>query len=556
MEYRVKDLLKQKIMKDAAYIGNSSSLNNIISGITVLDSPDIADWLKGEEVIITSLYPVREFTDKQTFDWIERLSSKNVSALIVKIKKVFDEIPPNILKACDCFQLPIIQISNDIPFIDIMYPVMEELFNDKVKKLEYFREVHDRFTALSLADEGEDAIINTLADIIKNPVTLYDREFRCVATTDNATSLFYEMDKIMKEEGIKETKFPFYRQKVMFPSIQEQKSEQLVVVIETINHIKMNLVISELNKKVTSFDFIAIENAATALSLEFVKKFAISEVEQKFKDDLIDDLISGKQQSISSIKDRANVIGFDLENKYVAVVFHLEAKDVEMKGTKIHTEQQRYYKYLRETIEYYNKDVIVRERSNLIIVLWKVQQKDARDRNWLTKLKATVNHIHDKFKNDTKEFIIQTGIGNVAQDVNDLSQSYMEAQDSLELGKLYNQSDFSVSYSELGIYRLLYQVKDKNVLINFIPQSLEKLLNYQHAGKNDLVETLKVFIQCSQNTKKTAQELFVHYKTVTYRIERIKEISGINFEDPEEMLSVQVGFKILDVLEKEENKPV
>ncbi|MFC7557950.1 helix-turn-helix domain-containing protein [Paenibacillus farraposensis] len=52
-------------------------------------------------------------------------------------------------------------------------------------------------------------------------------------------------------------------------------------------------------------------------------------------------------------------------------------------------------------------------------------------------------------------------------------------------------------------------------------------------------------MQHHQNGAKTAEELYVHYKTVTYRIERIKEITGIDLEDPDEVLSVQVGLKIL-----------
>jgi PucR family transcriptional regulator, purine catabolism regulatory protein len=557
IEFRVKDLLKQQILRDATFMGDSSGLNNIINGVTVLESPDIADWLKGGELLITSLYPIRELTSEQVSDWVARLSEKKVSALIIKIQKVFAEIPSYLLEASKQYQVPIIQISKDIAFIDIMYPVMEELFNDKVKKLEYYKEVHDRFTALSLADEGEHKIIGTLEELIGNPVALYDRDFRCIASTNDAISLFYGMEHVEKKEEIKDTKFPFYRQSVIFPSIQDQKGEQIIVTIETINHIKLYLAITELNKQITSFDFIAIENAATALSLGLIKKFAISEVERKFKDDLIDDLISGKTGSLHSLRDRANAIDFNLDSQYVAVLFNLESKHSKSEDSEkltSHKQRQTHYKYLRDTIEFYEKDAIVRERSNVIIVLWNVQQKDDNDRDWLNQIKTTVSHIQKKFNKYNELSAVQVGIGNVAQDALDLSQTYQEAQDSLELGQLYYQGNFVVSFGELGVYRLLYQFKDVSELRTFIPQTLKKLLNYDHSVKNDLLETLKVFLQTSQNAAKTAQRLFVHYKTVTYRIDRIKEITGINFDDPEETLAVQMGFKILDVLYKEKNK--
>ncbi|WP_047984260.1 PucR family transcriptional regulator [Ornithinibacillus californiensis] len=555
VEYRVKDLLKKDILKDATYLGDSSGLNNIITGITVVDSPDIADWLKGGELLLTSLYPIRGLTIEAINEWMARLSGKKVSALIIKIQKVFSEVPSFIMKASEQHGIPIIQISKDVAFIDIMYPVMEELFNDKVRKLEYYKEVHDRFTALSLADEGEDKIIETLEALIGNPVALYDRDFRCFATTNNSISLFYGMERINRKEEITDTKFPFYRQSVVFPGIQEQKSEQIVVTVETINHIKMYLIISELNKKITSFDFIAIENAATSLSLGLVKKFAIAEVEQKFKDDLLDDLLAGKTQSLHPLRDRANVIDFNLDSQYVALLFHLEGDyhgDEDGEKLTSHKQQQRHNKYLRQTIEFYQRDAIIRERSDVIIVLWKVLQKDENDRDWLNQIKTSLDHIQQKFKKYNENLAVQVGIGNIAQNALDLSQTYQEAQDSLKLGQLYNQGDFAISFNELGVYRLLYQLKDVSVLTNFVPQSLQKLLDYDHAVRNDLLETLKVFLQTSQNASKTAQALFVHYKTVTYRIERIKEITGIDFDDSEEILSVQLGFKILDVMNKQE----
>src|SRR5699024_7238235 len=127
-----------------------------------------------------------------------------------------------------------------------------------------------------------------------------------------------------------------------------------------------------------------------------------------------------------------------------------------------------------------------------------------------------------------------------------------EAQDTLNIGQSANQEDFTISFNDLGIYRMLYKFGDAHQLKDFIPASLQKLLDYRKSNKAALLETLNVFLQCQQNIAKSSQLLYVHYKTVTYRLERIKEITGMNFEDPEEMLSVQVGLRIIDVIERSE----
>ena len=107
------------------------------------------------------------------------------------------------------------------------------------------------------------------------------------------------------------------------------------------------------------------------------------------------------------------------------------------------------------------------------------------------------------------------------------------------------------AFSELGIFRLLRHIKDSPALIQFIPQSLKELLDYQQANQADLLKTLQTFLECNQNVAQTAKLLFIHYKTVVYRLERIKEITGMDFNDSEEMLSVRVGLKIHELIQRE-----
>lgn len=83
----------------------------------------------------------------------------------------------------------------EVPFVDVTYPVMKELFNKQVEKLSYYKEMHDRFTALALADEGLEAITTSLEELIGNPVAIYDRNFNCISCTDSKTIQFISLDK-------------------------------------------------------------------------------------------------------------------------------------------------------------------------------------------------------------------------------------------------------------------------------------------------------------------------------------------------------------------------
>lgn len=552
MEFRVKDLLNIASLTDAVVLSGQNELDNVITGATIMEAPDITDWLKGGELILTSLYPIRSFNDEEQKQFIFRLAEKGVSALVIKNHRFVNEIPLPMVKAGEQSRLPIIQLPREIPYVDVMYPVMGEILNNQVKKLQYFKEIHDRFTALSLADEGPDQIIKTLEGLIGNPIALFDRNFHCITSTLPTLALFEIVEKIPYYRQTEEIKFPHYRQIVKYPELNGQKGYQIVVPIESMNHIKTYLLIGEMNKPLEELDFIAVENAATSLSLELVKQFAVAEVDKKFKTDLLEELIEGKIQSSASFYQNANLIGWNFAGSSAVVLFKISKnKDIFSSKQKTRGLSNQKETMLYEAIHRFLPSEIIGNKSGFIVVIWKVRETEKTDQDWMKNIKETARAIQDWLKSQQKDFVVQVGIGNIANSLDEIPQSYKKALDALELGEIINGKEAVTAFSDLGIFRLLCQFDDPALLKAFIPGSLQKLLNYTQANKIDLIETLKTFLELNQNATKTSQVLYIHPKTAVYRLERIKEITGMNFEDPEEMLSVQVGLKIVELLERE-----
>ncbi|QDX95842.1 PucR family transcriptional regulator [Brevibacillus laterosporus] len=541
-------------LHDAEVLGGREGLSNVIEGITIMEAPDIADWLKGGEMLLTSLYPIRNYTEEEQRDFVFRLADKGVSALMIKNHRFVKKIPDAIVEAGEKTALPIIQIPQDIPYVDVLYPVMEELFNNQVMKLKYFIDVHDRFTALSLTDAGLESIITTLGELIGNPVALYDRNFVCMTATSSYTMPTVQMERNVEREKIVETKFPYYWMTAKITEPETKSVEQIVVPIRTVNRIKVHLIITEVYKRLEELDFIAIENAATALSLELVKQFAVAEVEREFKNDIIDDLLAGKGQILETVYHRANLIGWDLDRSYAVLLFHVKEEFTSLSQKEMNKPrssrrlQTKTFTYLHEAIRSQFGDGILRSRSDTIILLLPVDQQEGKGKNWLAAVKEKAREIQGNIRAKAKDIVVQVGIGNVAETVMDISGRYQEAQDALDLGGTLYGSESVTAFAELGLFRLLCQFPDPAALTSFIPPSLSRLLESKNAIKNDLLHTLEVFLEHNQNAAKAAQDLFVHYKTVMYRLERIKEITGMDFEDSEEMLGVRVGMKIINLV--------
>ena len=73
---------------------------------------------------------------------------------------------------------------------------------------------------------------------------------------------------------------------------------------------------------------------------------------------------------------------------------------------------------------------------------------------------------------------------------------------------------------------------------------------YDDEHKGELITTLQMYLRNNQSIKKTAGAMFAHYRTISYRLEKIKQISGINFDNANEVLAVSNGLIIYKMLKE------
>lgn len=107
-----------------------------------------------------------------------------------------------------------------------------------------------------------------------------------------------------------------------------------------------------------------------------------------------------------------------------------------------------------------------------------------------------------------------------------------------------------VDCSKLGIFYALIKMHDKETLWTYIPDSLRRLYQNDVRKNGELIDTLECFLNNNQSLKKTSQQMYIHYRTVSYRLQKITEISGMDFENAAEMLVVRNGLIVLRIIEE------
>lgn len=138
------------------------------------------------------------------------------------------------------------------------------------------------------------------------------------------------------------------------------------------------------------------------------------------------------------------------------------------------------------------------------------------------------------------------GVGSVVKDVSRLTVSYERASAACRMAM---QKEKKVVYfDEMGLQRLLYMARDREMLREMEEECLAPLEEYDRRHHSDYVETLRLYLKHNGSIQAIAGEMFTHRNTVIYRVNNIKKLLGTDLTTPEERLPYQIALLIRDML--------
>ena len=534
MKLTVEKLLSLDAYKEAKVIGGINGLGNEISGITIMEDTTINEWLRGGETLLTSLLPLKDYHHNEIINFFNTLINKDISAIIVKMGKVVSEVPSALIEWGNRKSIPIIEVPRHVFYTDLMYPAMAEVIESKVNKLTYFKSIHERFRDMAIRSCPTEMVIEFLADIIGNPVEIYDRNYNLIMST-------LESPNRSKLDGN-------FRQNILGKEYictqrnvgdSDEKVCQLMIGISALGDTKTYLSIIEMNKKVDDMDLLAIENACTNISLKMVRDIAVKEVEERFMNDVINDLIFSSPKLNNSLLERANIAGIDLYSSYFVVVLNLKYELDKIKAS--------LKRYLGSLVKRHNGVYSLKSDSVIIFIN---TNKGTESKVFEEEIKNEIGEISRQLQKEFSKICFSAGIGNEIEGFKDIRRSYEEARDAIDIGEdLYGQ-DSILSYDELGVFKLIRNISLSEDVAKYIPTSVVKLQEIDRSENKELFRTLEFYMKNNRHVKLTADELFIHPKTVSYRLQQIRDITGIDFNNSDKLLEIQFAIKILKFLEK------
>lgn len=136
---------------------------------------------------------------------------------------------------------------------------------------------------------------------------------------------------------------------------------------------------------------------------------------------------------------------------------------------------------------------------------------------------------------------INVGIGTAVEGIKELARSFKEAQVALEVGKVFDTEKTIVSYDNLGIARLIYQLP--TTLCDMFLREVFKRGSIDSLDQETLF-TIQRFFENNLNVSETSRKLFVHRNTLVYRLEKIKRLTGLDLREFDDAIVFKVALMV------------
>lgn len=257
--------------------------------------------------------------------------------------------------------------------------------------------------------------------------------------------------------------------------------------------------------------------------------------EESTRREFIDDLLRG-DADVAGLVERAEPFGLDLTRAHhVALATCLDPDaDLDADLDLVARSVERAV-----VSRFGDREVLVATKEHLLVVL--VPAAAGTDRR--DDVGAT---IRDEVSSEAGGAVWRVAVGRAHAGAYGIARSYEEAREALQLAGRLGVTATVVYASDLLVYRVLG--RDQAAMIDLVQAVLSPLADAR-GGAEPLLETLRQYFAVGHVTTEAARRLHLSARAVTYRLHRIRELTGYDASDPEGAFALHaavLGARLLD----------
>ncbi|MCL4458295.1 MAG: PucR family transcriptional regulator ligand-binding domain-containing protein [Chloroflexi bacterium] len=549
----ISEALQLTSLQQAEVVAGWSRLDNKIAWVHCSDLPDVGQWLRGGELVIsTGLTILSKDTARSLVQSVSEAGGAGL--LIARDPCLTPEVIDELIASAIRYSLPLLLIPKEVRFVDITEEISKAIIQREYEESKRSKYIYRRFVEAMLGGKGLSAILRMLGLALKCPVLALDKEFNLLAEySENipvdriwadvlrqqrfSTDLLASLDeagllsKIRKSRSIAEIG--------RYPSAEDIAHTAKPILLK--GEVYGFLLLGQSYDKLSNQDLVLVEEAANVITIELIKEREIHEIDSRLSNQLFDDVLSGSYVSAESIKRRASFLGYDFSQPYQILTIQIDEieklrTDHRDKGEAFVSHiKRRFFDAVKETLATARAAVMLTHRDDYIVIFYSLSQGDSGSAHTLAE------QIRQNATPTLGNTGVSIGLSNRHTGVAEIQTAYREAEQTLQVGRMVWDTSTIIEYEQLGIYQLFLHRDGREEIDRYWDRYIAKIEEVDRKHNSDLIRTLEELFRRNGNRSRTARALYIHRNTLDQRLAKIEKICGLDLENADDRLKLQLG---------------
>ena len=538
MGITVGELLNQDFFKGFEVIAGKKGLNREIQGITFWEAPDAFRWAVSKELVFSSGYVfVKAQIDLETY---KQTFCAQQAGLILKKGRYLDPVPQDMITVHNEFDVPLILMPFSISWMEVINQVNVAVMNRAIQRLSTETSTGINAHNQNYKERKIRKILRTVELEMEFPAFLYDVfEEKSYYSSDNfqKTSACYGLrDPDYWNPTLPHTahtlcdcihmcRYRLYKGELE----NEPRISWVTIPIEVDGIPQAYFCVMESRKLLDFYDEYSMRIAYLMLQSIYEQISAARDCGNIGFENLVHFALECSEEDTRKVVYQAEQYGIPTGQEYIYVLLHHHHDSCDIRSRR----SEMLSLFYQSTTDRFSKLVFLSGSTALILLN---AGATADKQAVLRLLQDFRERLVAKFPGIPWCFAMSFE----AQGILSIKAAVHKCEQVLQVGRLIHPGSWLHDYDDLGLLTWL-QIPEgelKQLLTRF-----QKVL--EHERSQELISTLKVYLENNMNYSLTAEKLFVNVNTIRRRIERVNEMVDIDWDSYFERVKIGLMLQFL-----------
>lgn len=515
MHLTVEEALSIYPLSEAKLIAGAKGKHRIVKSINVMDAPDISDWIKEGEMLLTTAYLIKDNLEDASA-LLQTLNRRGSSALGIKLGRFWDEVPVQLIAEAESLNFPLIQLPFQFTFSDQMNGLFRAELSRSTHVLQSIMEKQKKLMQFALRSVRSRQLFDSVSEVIGHSLVVVSARGDVIYNNSE-----YQPPQLL--EG-----WPWQKRNHRFRVEDQTGYRTPLMQGEKCSGYLLYCSIDPL--------LLPVEESLFVQGAELISYHVHSGYEDYFEQSEHREFSRLLRRCLSghlTYTDLAQA-ALSLEIELLLSPFRLILTDIAATGEERQSE-------LLKLKEEYNEHPVLRELKGIhVIVDQGLLSIYPGDRQSPEQFQELVQACFDNLKFD-KGYHPRAAISSCKTKADGLREAFAEVKECMGMLQHGGVHGSVVHYRQLELTLLLGQIPTE-VMEKYCNGTLRGLLSREPEYVREMLRTLEVYLENDGHVNETAKKLFIHRNTATYRIEKLSELLDVDFKKINDLLRLKLVF--------------